>query len=488
MEVTWGLGLLALLVPLWVPGASGQEGPSTADVRTLSLEEALTLAVRGNRDLERARLNLEVAEEQVSEAWGAVYPSVDLTTSYNRNVSPAVSFLPAVIFDPDASPDDLIPVQFGADNVWSGNISVEQPLFRAGLFIGVGAAAEYRAFQEEGVRTALHDMVTRVRVLYYDLLLAQEQARLLERSVGRVVQSLEETRALNRAGLASDYDVLRLEVEFATLEPQLRRAEYELARMERGLVTELDLAPGTLLQLEGSLAEIDLDDPSANTPANQRILGYVGVAVPPAVTEETLDDLYRRAQLGNAGIQQAGLNVELRNAEMRLAQAEYLPEIALFGSYDVQAQQNGSPRFFGESGQRGYGRNVGVRVTLPIFSGFQRDARVDQRRAALRSAEIERGLAEDRLRDEVHSVLEDTDEARLRARSQRLAVEQARRGYEIASAQYREGLGSQLELTDAEVALRQSEFNYAQAVFDYLSARARLDFAVGEVPLPEGAP
>jgi outer membrane protein TolC len=303
-----------------------------------------------------------------------------------------------------------------------------------------------------------------------------------------VVQSLEETRALNRAGLASDYDVLRLEVEFATLEPQLRRAEYELARMERGLVTELDLAPGTLLQLEGSLAEIDLDDPSANTPANQRILGYVGVAVPPAVTEETLDDLYRRAQLGNAGIQQAGLNVELRNAEMRLAQAEYLPEIALFGSYDVQAQQNGSPRFFGESGQRGYGRNVGVRVTLPIFSGFQRDARVDQRRAALRSAEIERGLAEDRLRDEVHSVLEDTDEARLRARSQRLAVEQARRGYEIASAQYREGLGSQLELTDAEVALRQSEFNYAQAVFDYLSARARLDFALGEVPLPEGAP
>jgi outer membrane protein TolC len=173
---------------------------------------------------------------------------------------------------------------------------------------------------------------------------------------------------------------------------------------------------------------------------------------------------------------------------MRLAQAEYLPEIALFGSYDVQAQQNGSPRFFGESGQRGYGRNVGVRVTLPIFSGFQRDARVDQRRAALRSAEIERGLAEDRLRDEVHSVLEDTDEARLRARSQRLAVEQARRGYEIASAQYRVGLGSQLELTDAEVALRQSEFNYAQAVFDYLSARARLDFALGEVPLPEGAP
>ena len=79
--------------------------------------------------------------------------------------------------------------------------------------------------------------------------------------------------------------------------------------------------------------------------------------------------------------------------------------------------------------------------------------------------------------------MEQADEALLRARGQKLAVEQAQRGFEIASAQYREGLGSQLELTDAEVALRQSEFNYAQAVYDYLVARAQLDQATGQVPL-----
>ena len=62
---------------------------------------------------------------------------------------------------------------------------------------------------------------------------------------------------------------------------------------------------------------------------------------------------------------------------------------------------------------------------------------------------------------------------------QKRAREQAQRGYEIARAQYREGISSPLELTDAEVALRQSEFNYAQAVYDYLAARARLDEALG---------
>jgi outer membrane protein TolC len=78
-------------------------------------------------------------------------------------------------------------------------------------------------------------------------------------------------------------------------------------------------------------------------------------------------------------------------------------------------------------------------------------------------------------------------EARERVASQGRAVEQARRGFEIASAEYRAGLGSQLQISDAELALRQSEFNYAQAVYDYLSARSNLDAARGTVPARPGA-
>jgi outer membrane protein TolC len=124
-----------------------------------------------------------------------------------------------------------------------------------------------------------------------------------------------------------------------------------------------------------------------------------------------------------------------------------------------------------------------VQVSLPIFQGFRRDARIDQRRAALRQAEAQTEQTMDLAANQVRSLVENADEALLRARGQKLAVSQAQRGFDIASAQYREGLGSQLELTDSEVALRQSEFNYAQAVFDYLVARAQLDEATGQVPL-----
>jgi outer membrane protein TolC len=174
---------------------------------------------------------------------------------------------------------------------------------------------------------------------------------------------------------------------------------------------------------------------------------------------------------------------------MRLEQVEYLPEVTLFGNYIISAQDNGSPNFFAAGdGQRAYSRIVGVRVSIPIFTGFSRDARIDQRRAGLRQAEIQTRQGVDLAQSEVRTLLETADEALLRARAQRLAVGQAQRGFEIASAQYREGLSGQLELTDAENALRQSEFNYAQAVYDYLVARARLDQATGRVPLVDVQP
>jgi len=79
--------------------------------------------------------------------------------------------------------------------------------------------------------------------------------------------------------------------------------------------------------------------------------------------------------------------------------------------------------------------------------------------------------------------LEALQEARERAQAQGGAVAQARRGYEIVSAQYSAGVSSQLEVTEGEVLLRESEYNYAQAVYDYLMAQADLDDAVGVSPV-----
>src|SRR5690606_21687564 len=109
--------------------------------------------------------------------------------------------------------------------------------------------------------------------------------------------------------------------------------------------------------------------------------------------------------LGNrADLRQLHVTEDLRRAELRAQQAEYLPRITLFGNYNVSASQNGAPAFFGEP--RAYGRRVGLRVSVPIFEGFARTSRVDQRRAALRSAQVQTRFATELAENEVRTLSE----------------------------------------------------------------------------------
>jgi outer membrane protein len=448
---------VALMAPVAV---SGQGAP-------LTLDRAIEVALTQSRDVEDAQLTLRTARQQVREAWGTVYPQLDLSAMYTRNLTVPGTFLPRIFVDPDAGPDELVQVRFGSDNTWSFQLRAEQPLFQASAFIGVGAASRYEALQSEVLRGRSQAVVTRVRLAYYDALLAQEAVRLTDNTVRRIRQTLDEMRKMERAGVASNYEVLRLEVELANVEPALRRAQNGARAARRALAVELGLPELDGVELDGSLAALEVDA----LDAAESVAGDWRFAVEAAKQQRT-------------ELRQLELTESLRHAEMRAEQSEYLPRISLFGTYSINAQQSGGPVFFGSTGaERAYGRQVGVQVTMPLFNGFKRPARVAQRRYAVEQIRTQRELVEDQVENQVRTVVEQLEEARERARAQRLGVSQAQRGFQIATVQFREGLGSALELTDAEVALRQSEFNYAEAVYDYLVARARLEDAMGNVDI-----
>ncbi|MFW6084243.1 MAG: TolC family protein [Gemmatimonadota bacterium] len=450
------------------------------DVPTYSLERAVDIALGNNRELLVAELDLATAEKQVGEAYGGLFPEIDATASYQRNLTVPETFLPAVILDPDAPPDELVPVQFGADNQWRAGVDVSQPLFDAAVFIGVSTAGKFRDLNREQLRGAAQRVATDVRVAYLDALLAEERVRLTANSVDRVEQTLEESRAMYRVGLLGEYDVLRLEVELANIEPELRRSRDRLAEARRSLAIEMGLPEAAAVGAEGDLARVDPDSLEANTGPNRMLLAYAGVDRPEGIDVTTLVE---RAAATRSDLRQLALRRELEEVRADVARTELLPTVNAFLNYSVSAQENDGLDFFGSNSmQRTTAAAVGVEVRVPIFSGLRRYNRVSQREIAVR--QVETRLAESRLRagSEVRTRADQVTEARARADAQRRAVGEARRGFEIASSRYREGTGSRLEVTDAELALQQSELNYARAVYDYLVARARLDFAAGEVP------
>lgn len=444
------------------------------------LSQAARAALDRNLDVVDAQQEVALADKQLAESWSSFYPSLSLSSSYTRNVAPQVSFLPAQIFDPSAAEGEFIPVQFGADNIWNLSIDAEQRILEPSVMVGLGAASMYRGLQREVLRGRSQQAVTRVRIAFYDLLLAQEETRLLEESVARVRRSLAETSAMHEAGLADSYGVLRLEVELANLEPDLQRARNGEVAAARLLGAELDAGPGARISVAGELAELDLDDVAANSPANRDILEFSRTLL---MDDADVAGLIAGGAGGRSDVRQLEITEDLRRAELRVEQVGYLPTIVAFGSYGVAAQQNGPPDFFADASQRGTTKQVGLRVSLPVFSGFSREARIGQRRATLRQAEARMNSLGAQAEAQLRNLADEMREARARASAQRLAVSQAERGYEIVGTQYREGISSRLELTDAEVALRQSQFNYARAVHDWLSAGARLDEAAGRVPL-----
>jgi outer membrane protein len=461
--------------------------PASAQTREdgiprVTLEAAVRQALAENRELEAARFDLASARGAVREAWSNVFPAVNVVSNYTRNLEVPVNFLPARLFDPTAPEGQLLPVRFGSDNVWYAQARLEQPVFQAAAFIGVGAAGRYRALTEETVRGLTHQVVTRTRMTFLDVLLAEESARLQGESVRRVRETLDQSRAMFRAGLASEYDVLRMEVELANLEPGLRRAEDALAAARRSLAVQLGYGSDQPVSAAGSLAELDLSSPTEGRAETRELVALFGVD---DVELRDRDGLVEEALRSRSDLRQIRLTRELNLAQLRAEQSEYLPQVAFFGTWSRTVQQDGGPAFFGHGdplAASATGKQLGLQVTVPVFSGFARPARVDQRRAAVRQVEVQERQATEQVRNQVLTLRSRVGEARERAEAQQRAVQQARRGYDIASVQFREGLGSRLELTDAEVALRASEFNYAQAVYDYLVARAQLDEAVGVVP------
>lgn len=490
-----GAGLLAALVLLVaVEGAAAQD-PG----RVLTLREAVSTSLEENLGLADAEWGLEAAQAQVREAWGSIMPTVNFNASYTRNLELPQFFLPAIFFDSTASPGDVVPVQSGSDNSWFAQARADQPLFNAAAFLGVGAAGRYETLQSEMVRGQAQAVATQTRLRYYDVLLAQEQVRLTTNSVSRVEQVLEETRALNRAGLSSEYDVLRLEVELSNLRPNLARSENALTASRRGLAVSMGVEELGDVELAGSLLTLELPElpelpggepvitASAGTAAGgtnhaPALLLDRGIPAEGMPTQEAVQVALRN----RSDLRQLALTRDLRETERRVEMSQYLPQISLFGTWSMTAQGNGSPTWFGDN--RFSTTAVGVEVSVPLFSGFQRPARLGQLGAVVRQVDAQLELARDQAENEVVTLADQARESYDRVAAQRRAVGQAQRGYEIARTEYREGLGSQLQVTDAELALRESEFNYAQAVYDYLTAQAQLDAAIGVVPLvDEGA-
>jgi len=415
----------------------------------LTLEDAIKIALENSNQVKLAQLEILKSDEKLVEARSGLIPRINASGSYSRYLKKPVLFLP-----PD-SPFGRITggvIEIGFDNSYLGAISLQMPVFSWNIYAGIRSAAKAKSIAEQSYKAITLKTVSDVKKAFYGALLARENYKITKMRVDLAEDNLKNVEKMYRQGIASEYDYINAQVQYQNLQPLLIQAENNLELAKNALKLVLGIDVKEEIEIEG---EMKVDSLIA--------IDY----------ESSLKELYEN----NPDLKQAELSVELSREIVSLEVSGHLPALFLTGNFQYQAQAND----FNFNQYRWIRTTfIGLQIQIPIFNGFGTQARVDQARASLQQAIERLNFTKQALENELKSTIYKIEQSRRRIESQRKAVELAELGYKIARKRFESGVGTQLEVSNAEVNLAQARLNYLQAIYDYLIAISDFEKLIGK--------
>jgi outer membrane protein TolC len=438
----------ALFLPA-LTAAAGGVFPDTT--QRLTIEEAVRTAMRSNHDLAAAALEVQRADARVKEAWGSAMPKIDLKARYTRALKKPVFYLPDFM---NPGSDEVTPIEIGSTHAFDMTLSGEQILFNSAVFVGLGVAHVYARAAREMYRAKEIETITRARKTFYGVVLARDVLEMMRQNLRNAEENHANVKLLSDQGLVSEYDFLRSSVRVDNLRPEVMQYENNLQATLNNLKILLSIPFDSKVNVEGALTF---------SPVEEEILR--------GATATVLE--------GNPSLAAMHDQADLNDAIISVERSGYLPTLSAFGNYQYTAQKNrfavSFPDFITSS-------TVGLSLSMNIFSGFQTNARVEAAQLDLRKTQENIAGMESGLQTTAESVTLELRNTRQRIEAQSRTVEQADKGYRIATTRYKNGAGTLLEVNDAQLALTVATVNRLQALYQYLAASADLDQLIGRIP------
>ena len=437
---------LLLTAPLHLQGAALSSVP-------LTLDDAVRVGIEKSRALEIARLDRDMAGEKIRETWSEVLPQISASSSYTRSLKSSILFFPESVFNSGASSTSFRSIPISSDNAARASIDLRQTLFDRSAFAGIKAATIVRKMSEEAYRGVEANVVTDIKIAYFDALISKEQLTLIEQSIARWEQSRKDTRAMFRQGVVADIDTLKAWLSVENLRPELMQAENRVATSMTRLKNVMGIPVESSVALSGKL-EIT----ASSYPAD-------------------IATAYREAIEARPELRQLNYQVQAEGEKVNAARAEHFPLLSAFGKLESQTAFNDGTSY--SDAKWPTSSAVGLQLTMPIFTGFRISAKVEQARIGQLQSRTRYEELKSAIRAEIEVRVLNFRESQKRIEVQSKTISVAERSYNISRLRFKEGIGSRLELTDAELQLNKAKTNYLQAVYDNLTAAVQLEKALG---------
>lgn len=423
----------------------------TGEVLTLSINEAIELALSDNPTVKVANLEIERYDYVRKQTISSLYPSVDVSGQYSlaiRRQEMAQGF------------------SFGGKNTFNVGGSVALPLFVPAIYEQLKMTRTQMESAVESARATRIDMVASVRSAYYNVLLAEQSLSVLKEAIATTEKVVANTKSLYENGLASEYDYLTAEVQLSNLKPQVLQTENAIGLTKLQLKMYLSIPEGVDIAVVGTLDDF-----------RDQVL---------------LNEDYSYDIEDNTTVRSLDIQAKMLKHQERLIQSSRMPSIAAFGQISYIGQERvdlsglmggGMPRATtGEQSKFWWQApiSVGAQISIPIFAGFKKTNQLREVRNQMSQLNIQREYAEQGIRLQIEQAINTLLTARETMLSNELTVQQAEKAYNISLTRYNAGAGTILELNSSQLSLTQAQLSYSQSIYDYLSAYASYEKALGK--------
>ncbi len=415
------------------------QGPGTSGALQLTLDQALEIALSESTVIKVADMTVEKTGYAKKGSYASLYPNVNISGSYQRTLQKQV-----MVMDMGGQPMEI---KVGRDNNISTSASASMPLVNASLWESLKLSGMDVELAVEQARSSKIGMVKQVKQAFYAVLLAQKSLDVVSQVYENAQKNYEKTLQRFNVGKASEVERLRAQVTMMNAEPNVSSAENAvlLATWQLKAVMGIDL--GTEVEVVG-----DLND-------------YTDQMLAPYVAEDDLS--------GNSTLMQFDIQDRMLESTIRMQKKQYLPTLAASINYNYSAMGDKELSWFPSS-------TAAVSLSIPVFDGFQKRYTIKQSQISKSMLEMQREDTERTLRIGIRNY---NDQMALCIKNYEAAnatVEIAQKSYDISEKMYEVGKATMVELNDAQVALMQAQLTQAQAVYNFMVAKASLDELIGK--------
>jgi len=417
---------------------------------TFTLDEAQQYAVENNVKSKNAELTYQKAKKRANEIITQGLPKLNGEVSYQNNYERPTTLVPAEFF---GGPEgEFIETKFGTKQNVNVSGTATQLIVDGRYFIGLQANETLLQMNKNMQRMEERDVRYEVEKAFYSALVAEETVDAIEKNLATVKKTLRETRAQYNSGFVEELDVDRLKLSMNNLSTRVENAkvQQELAfhvlkykmgyPLEDSIVIEQELESF----MEGDKQQISYEYDHRNR------LEY-----------KILQD-----------------RASMREFDRKQVLASYYPSMNAYVSYEQSAQRDefnflDFDKEWYPSGQ------FGIQLDIPIFDSFEKGFRAQQKKIERQQLLNRLDNFENTASVEVKRARTEYIQAKNNLDNQEQNLELAQKVYDKTTTKYNEGVGSSLEVSNAESSLTESQANYINAVYNYLMAKAKLKKAKG---------